>query len=140
MITYHKLYIWTIIIMFIVTACAPAKQPNPADRFAGTWTGTMSFSDDPTSKLDVVVTIPSGCSIGGSCGDISNASGCQWEMTLDSINSEVFEYRFSKTLSGGDPCPTGVGTSGTLTLQKDGTLLREHKTQNFTATGILKHQ
>jgi hypothetical protein len=61
---------------------------------------------------------------------------CQWKMTLASVNSNVFEYMFSKTLSG--ECPALGG--GTLTLQSDGTLMREHKTPDFTASGSLWFQ
>ena len=107
---------------------------KPANRFAGTWSGTMSFSDDPNRKEDIVVTIPSGCAVGSVCGNIDNTTvSCQWEMTLVSVNGNVFEYTFSKMLSG--ECPALGG--GTLTLQSDGTLMREHKTPDFTASGLL---
>jgi hypothetical protein len=57
-------------------------------------------------------------------------------MTLGAINGNIFEYRFSKTMSG--ECPALGG--GTLTLQSDGTLMREHKTPDFTARGVLTHK
>ena len=121
-----------IVISF--TACAPLAQSNPADRFAGTWSGTMSFTDDANRKEDILVTIPAGCMTGNVCGDINNTTvSCQWEMTLAALNGNVFEYQFSKTMSG--ECPALGG--GTLTLQSDGTLMREHKTPDFTASGML---
>lgn len=46
---------------------------------------------------------------------------------------DVFEYPFSKSM--GSKCP-GLG-GGLLTLQPDGTLTREHKTSDFTASGPL---
>jgi hypothetical protein len=58
---------------------------------------------------------------------------CQWEMTLSSLKGDVFTYEFSDTLSG--ECPAIGG--GTLTMQSDGTLMREHQTPNFTASGVL---
>jgi hypothetical protein len=122
----------------LLGACSPAAQANPVDRFAGTWSGTMKFTDDPSHRADIIVSIPAGCSARGVCGDIYNKSGCQWEMTLVSIKENVLAYKFSKTLSGGDPCEAGIGTGGSLTLQADGRLVREHRTPDFTASGILE--
>ena len=94
----------------------------------------MSFTDDANRKEDIIVTIPAGCTEGGVCGDLNNTTvSCTWEMTLAKINGDVFEYKFSKTMSG--ECPA-LG-DGTLTLQSDGTLTREHKTPDFTASGVL---
>jgi hypothetical protein len=132
------LYLLIVIAVLGVTACAPSAESNPVDLFAGTWSGSMGFSDDPGRKQDIVVNIPTGCAVGDICGDTTNPGmSCQWEMTLSAIDQNVFEYKFSKTLSGGDPCNPGVGTRGTLTLQTDGTLMREHKTPMFTASGVL---
>ena len=130
-----NLFIFVAFVMIIsLTACTTSAKSNPADRFAGTWSGTMSFTDDANRKEDIIVTIPTGCTAGGVCGDINNATvSCQWEMTLASINDNVFAYKFSKTMSG--ECPALGG--GTLTMQSDGTLMREHKTPDFTASGVL---
>lgn len=123
-----------MLILLLVSACAPAAPANPADRFAGTWSGTMSFSDDPNRKEDVIVTILPGCTEGEVCGASNNITvSCVWEITLEKVNGDVFEYTFSKTLSG--ECPA-LG-DGTLTLQSEGTLTREHKTPLFTASGVL---
>ena len=98
----------------------------------------MGFSDDPSAKQEVIVNIPTGCTVGDVCGDTTNPGvSCHWEMTLSALDQNVFEYTFTKTLSGGDPCEPGVGTGGTLTLQADGALMREHKTPIFTASGVL---
>jgi hypothetical protein len=134
----NRLFNLSIVVAFLVvillTACAPSGQSNPADRFAGTWSGTMSFTDDSNRKEDVVVTITNGCTLGSVCGDINNTTvNCQWETTLASVYGDVFEYKFSKTMSG--QCPALGG--GTLTLQEDGTLFREHKTPDFMASGSL---
>ena len=111
-------------IVMSLTACAPLEQSNPADRFAGTWSGTMSFKDDANRKEDIIVIIPAGCMTGNVCSDINNTTvSCQWEMTLAALNGNVLEYKFSKTMSG--ECPAVGG--GTLTLQSGGTLMREHK-------------
>ena len=130
-------FLFVLLVLLIslpVNACAPAIPANPPDRFAGTWSGIMSFTDDANRKEDIIVTIPEGCTDGSICGDINNTTvSCQWEMTLASLNGDVFEYKFSKTLAG--ECPALGG--GTLTLQSDGTLMREHKTPNFTASGVL---
>lgn len=94
----------------------------------------MSFTDDANRKEDIIVTIPTGCTEGGVCGNLNNTTvSCTWEMTLGKFNGDVFEYQFSKTISG--ECPALGG--GTLTLQSDGTLTREHKTPDFTASGVL---
>lgn len=112
-------------------------QSNSADRFAGTWSGKMSFTDDPNRKEDIIVSIPEGCALGSICGDINNITvSCQWEMTLEALQGNIFEYKFSKTMSG--ECPALGG--GTLTMQSDGTLMREHKTPDFTASGMLKRK
>jgi hypothetical protein len=130
-------YLWMILFVLFASACAPPSQSNPANRFAGTWNGSMSFTDDENRKEDITVTIPSGCGDGSVCGSLNNTTvGCAWEMTLDSVNGDVFAYKFSKTISG--ECPAIGG--GTLTLKSDGTLFREHKTPDFTASGILLHQ
>ena len=134
MFTSRSCYLLIVIALLIVTACVPSAESNPADRFAGTWTGTMSFTDDANRKEDLIITIPAGCTTGSVCGDINNTTvGCQWEMTLASLNGDVFAYTFSKTMSG--QCPALGG--GTLTMQSDGTLVREHKTPDFTANGSL---
>jgi hypothetical protein len=126
-----------MLISVLVSACAPSAPANPADRFAGTWSGTMSFTDDANRKEDIIVTIPAGCAAGTICGDLNNTTvKCQWEMTLGDVKGDVFEYKFSKTLSG--ECPALGG--GTLMMQSDGTLIREHKTPDFTASGTLKRQ
>ena len=132
----RSFYLFMVIAVLVVTACAPSEESNPADRFAGTWSGSMGYSDDPGARQDVVVNIPTGCAIGGACGDTDNGM-CKWEMTLVAVDGDMFEYQFANTLRGDDPCPTGVGTGGTLTLQSDGTLMREHKTPNFTVSGAL---
>lgn len=137
MITNRLFYLSIVIAILVVTACAPPAESNPADRFAGTWSGSMGFTDDPARKEDLIVTIPAGCAAGSVCGDINNTTiSCQWEMTLASLDGNVFEYTFSKTMSG--ECPAIGG--GTLTLQSDGTLMREHKTPNFTASGVLTRE
>ena len=132
----RSFYLFVVMVVLVVTGCAPSVESNPADRFAGTWSGSMGYSDDPSAKQDIVVHIPTGCATGGACGDIDNGA-CKWEMTLVALDGDVFEYQFAKTLRGEDLCPTGVGTGGTLTLQKDGTLMREHKTTNFIVSGVL---
>jgi hypothetical protein len=134
----NRLFNLSIVVAFVVvvllTACASSTQSASADRFAGTWSGTMSFTDDVNRKEDIIVTIPTGCITGNVCGDINNTTvSCQWEMTLAALNGNVLEYKFSKTMRG--KCPAVGG--GTLTLQSDGTLMREHKTPDFTASGSL---
>ena len=134
-----KLFFASIVLLIslLVSSCASSAQSNPADRFAGSWAGTMIFTDDANRKENILVTIPSGCAAGSICGDINNTTvSCQWELTLGSVNGNVFEYTFSKTLSG--ECPA-LG-SGTLALQSDGKLMREHKTPDFTASGSLWFQ
>ena len=133
----RSFYLLVVMTVLVVTACVPTAESKPADRFAGTWSGTMSFTDDANRKEDIIVTIPAGCTVGNICGDINNTTvSCQWEMTLASLNGDVFAYTFSKTMSG--ECPALGG--GTLTMQSDGTLMREHKTPNFTASGTLKEK
>ncbi len=123
-----------MLTMLLVSACASTAQSNSANSFAGTWSGTMSFTDDANRREDIIITIPAGCAAGSICGDINNTTvSCQWEMTLATINGNVFEYKFSKTMSG--KCPAFGG--GTLTLQSDGTLMREHETPNWIASGPL---
>lgn len=123
--------------VLMLAACTTPTQASPADRFSGTWTGTMNFTDDANRKEDIIVTIPTGCADGSVCGSIDNTTvSCVWEMTLDSVKGDVFTYKFSKTISG--PCPAMGG--GTLTLGSDGKLTREHKTPDFTASGTLSHQ
>ena len=123
-------------IVLLLGACAPSAQSNAADRFTGTWSGPMSFTDRDTTE-DVFITIPSGCEAGEVCGEIFNSVvSCTWEVQLEAVKGDIFEYTFSKTLSG--ECPA-MG-NGTLTLQADGALVREHITPNFTATGTLVRQ
>lgn len=130
-------YLFITLILLLLGACTPSAPANPAHRFAGSWSGTMSFTDDKNRKEDIIVAIPEGCSAGNVCGSLNNTTvNCTWEMTLGAINGNVFEYRFSKTMSG--ECPALGG--GTLTLQSDGTLMREHKTPDFTASGVLTHK
>jgi hypothetical protein len=126
-----------MLILLLASACAPVVPANPANRFAGTWSGTMSFTDVASRNEDVIMTIPTGCTVGGVCGDSYNVTiNCTWEITLEAVNGDVFEYKFSQTLGG--ECP--ALTSGTLTLQPDGTVWREHKTPSFTAHGVLTRE
>ena len=121
----------------VASTAIPSEQSNPADRFAGTWTGTMSMTEDPTLNAVAVVTIPMGCSTNETCGDaVNTANGCKWEMTLVAVNSDVFEYVYSKSLEG--DCAASGG--GTLTLNPDGTLFREHIFPDFTISGTLTRQ
>ena len=130
----HVALVCILLVGLLVSACGPSKPANPVDRFAGTWSGTMSFTDDASRKEDITITIPTGCAPGEACGDLNNTTmQCQWEMTLGSVNGDVFEYKFSKTMNG--ECPALGG--GRLTMQSDGTLMREHKTPDFTASGVL---
>jgi len=74
--------LFVLLISLLVNACAPSAPVNPADRFAGTWSGTMSFTDDAGRKEDIIVTIPAGCAVGAICGDLNNTTvSCNWEMT-----------------------------------------------------------
>ncbi len=117
-----------------VTAAAASTGVK---HFSGVWAGTMSFSDDPNHKEDVQVVIPQGCELGQGCGYLDNTTvHCKWEITPTGIKGETLSYTFSKALNG--DCP--AGSSGTLTMQADGTLLREHKTPDFTASGQLLRQ
>jgi hypothetical protein len=125
---------FVLLISLLVSGCAASTPANPADRFAGTWSGTMSFTDVASRNEDVIITVPTGCTVGSVCGDSYNVTiNCSWEITLEAVNGDVFEYTFSKTLGG--ECP--ALTSGTLTLQPDGKIWREHKTPSFTARGVL---
>jgi hypothetical protein len=137
--SYYTFGLLVSMIVLLLGGCAPAAtavptaQVNPADRFAGAWSGSMSFSNRDGTE-DIFVTIPSGCVAGEPCGEIFNSAvNCTWEVRLEAVNGDVFDYTFSKTLSG--ECPA-IG-NGSLTLQEDGTLVREHVTPDFTATGIL---
>ena len=117
-------------------ATTAAASTGP-DHFAGVWAGTMSFSDDPNRKEDIQVVIRQGCQVGKACGYLDNTTvQCKWEITVTSVKGQTLEYTFSKALSG--DCP--AGSSGKLTMQADGTLLREHKTPDFTASGQLIKQ
>ena len=134
---FHVSIVAVFVMVISLTACVPSAQSIPADRFAGMWSGTMSFTDDANRKEDIVVTIPAGCVEGGVCGNLNNTTvSCTWEMTLETVNGDVFAYKFSKTMSG--ECPALGG--GTLTVQSDGTLVREHKTPDFTASGTLQRR
>lgn len=136
MFTNRSLYMLFMIVLVVVAACAPSATANEADRFAANWSGTMSFTDRDGTE-DVFVTIPSGCVAGEVCGEIFNpAVNCTWEMQLDAVKGNVFEYTLSRTLRG--ECPAMGG--GTFALQDDGTLIREHVTPNFVASGTLGRQ
>lgn len=136
MFKYRSFYLLVVMAVVVITACTLSEAANPADRFADTWSGTMSFTDRDSTE-DVFVTIPSGCAAGDVCGEIFNSAvNCTWEMHLETVNRNVFEYTLSRTLSGN--CPA-MG-SGTFTLQENGTLVREHVTPNFIATGTLGRQ
>jgi len=126
--------LFAILITLFLSACFSQASSNPADQFAGTWTGTMSRNDDPTINAVAIVTIPTGCLVNKPCGDATNtANGCKWEMTLLSVNDKVIDYSYSKTLEG-DCAANGTGT---LTLNPEGTLFREHVFPDFTITGTL---
>lgn len=123
---------------FAAAGCSDSGD-SPVAPFAGSWTGQMSFSDG-AGPQSVEVSIPDDCTPGDPCGETDNPSvSCTWEMTLDKVDGKVLSYTFSsvKSATDKDLCDTGVGTSGTLTEQSDGTLLREHTLPTFTASGPL---
>src|SRR5688572_13982555 len=100
----NEKYLLIVLMLMLVSACAPSASANSADRFAGTWSGTMSFTDDASRMEDITITIPTGCVAGEVCGDLNNTTvQCQWEMTLGAVNGDVFEYKFSRTMNG--ECP-----------------------------------
>ena len=133
----HSLVLSVMLIALLISACASSAAAAGPNRFAGTWSGTMSFTDDANRREDIQVAIPQNCQVGSVCGYIDNLTvQCKWEMTLAKLQGAVFEYKFSKTLSG--DCPAMGG--GKLMIQADGTLLREHKTPDFTASGSLVKQ
>ena len=73
----------------------------------------MSFTDDANRKENIQVMIPQDCKVGQACGYIDNTTvQCKWEMTLASLQGDVFEYKFSKTLSG--ECPAMGGSKLTI--------------------------
>ena len=121
-----------MLIVLLISACSPSPTANPADRFAGTWVGNMTFTDYEGHNEDVVIMIPRGCAPGGVCGDLtSKAIHCTWEMTLESLEGDVFQYKITNVRPKG--CPL-LG-EGSLTLQSDGALMAEHTTPLFVATG-----
>lgn len=121
-----------------VESTAPAPTPaNPTDRFIGTWSGTMSFSDNPSHKEDIDIIIFANCKPGSYCGDyLNNTVNCMLEVKLVALKGDAFEYDLSPGI--GNLCLDSG--SGTLTLQADGTLLREHTMAGVTATGTLTHK
>lgn len=131
-----SLHLVFVIAIFFLTACGSSAPPNPVDRFSGTWSGTMEYSADPNAKQVVVVKIPTGCAIGEACGEVESRT-CTWEMVLNDVDEIVFRYKFSKVLGGGNSCETGVGTSGTFSLQPDGKLMREHHFELSVMSGAL---
>lgn len=115
-----------------VTPAAPTATAEPTATpvgaidtglFAGRWTGTMYAGGDPDKPFaTVTVSILPACAIRTACGQLSSAdSGCRWELRLLGIDGDVLEYAFSQP--NREDCTLGAGT---LTLQTDGTLLREH--------------
>jgi hypothetical protein len=96
----------------------------------------VRFSDAPNGPSEsIVVAIPPECELGLACGQIENTTiRCTWEMGLLSLEGEVLRYKFLRTLSGDCDAP---GT-GTLTLQPDGRLLREHFLGSTTVAGQLR--
>ena len=112
---------------------ASLRSVNPADKFAGTWTGTMYFSNS-FGKADVVITLLTGCKPGAVCGKLENTtSDFICELTLDEVSGDVLSYTFSKSLRG--DCP--AGSMGKLILRPDGTLYRVHQTPSSIASGTL---
>src|SRR4026209_1024876 len=109
MFTNRLFYLLLIAAMLVLTSCAQpgSATTNPADRFAGQWSGTMNLTDIASRNEDVIMTIPNGCVVGGVCGDSYNITiNCTWEITLHAINGDIFEYTFSKTLGGECPALT----------------------------------
>jgi hypothetical protein len=136
-----KPYALLIILLISVLAagCGATEKANPMSAFTGTWSGDMELSNGPGKTQFVVITIPENCTPGAVCGQMVNDSvSCTWELTLEEIKDNTFRYNFSRVISGGEICATGLGTSGTMTRQADGTLFREHKGPGFVATGTLR--
>lgn len=133
-------FLATVLLISVLTAaCAITGKANPASAFAGTWSGDMELSNAPGQTQFIVITIPEDCTPGAVCGQMVNDTvSCTWELTLEEIKDNTFRYNFSRVISGGEICATGLGTTGTMTLQADGTLLREHKGPGFVATGTLR--
>jgi hypothetical protein len=109
------------------------RLANPADKFAGKWTGTMYFANS-SGKANIVVTLLTGCKPGDVCGLLENkTSDFICELTLDEVNGDVLSYTFSKSLRGEGP----MGSFGKLILRPDGTLYRVHQTPDSIVSGTL---
>lgn len=129
-----------MLIGLFASGCAAPTPVNPMDRFQGTWTGDMKFSDNPNHKGNVDFVIHENCSQPGSyCGDfVDNTVPCTLAVNLVSVKGDVLEYEFGPSPSPGEACRDSG--SGTLTLQADGTLLREHTAAGITVSGTLKRK
>ncbi len=129
-----------MLISLFASGCAAPTPVNPMDRFKGTWTGDMNFSDNPNHKGNVDFVIAGNCSKPGSyCGDFfDNTVPCTLAVNLVAVRGDVLEYELGPSSSPGDACLDSG--RGTLTLQADGTLLREHTTAGVTASGTLKRK
>lgn len=106
---------------------APSATPVGAidtGPFAGRWSGTMYLGGDrDVPYATAALSIPAACAPQQACGELSSAgSGCSWELRLLGIDGDVLTYEFSRSLTR-DDCTLGAGT---LTLQADGRLVREH--------------
>ncbi|MEJ5203676.1 MAG: hypothetical protein WHV66_15750 [Anaerolineales bacterium] len=130
------------IVLFVnvsAVACGMTKKANPASAFTGTWSGDMELSNAPGETQFIVITIPDDCTPGAVCSQMANDTvSCTWELTLEEVKDNVFRSNFSRVISGGEICSTGLGSSGTMTRQADGMLFREHKGPGFVATGTLR--
>lgn len=128
-----------LLISVLAAGCGATEKANPMSAFTGTWAGDMGLSNVPRRTQTIMVNIPVDCSPGAVCCQMANdTASCKWELTLEEVKDNVFRYNFSRVISGGEICATGLGLSGTMTRQADGTLFREHKGPGFVATGTLR--
>jgi hypothetical protein len=109
--------------------------------FAGRWVGTITWSNDPGYRSAVQISIPAVCGVGEACGTFEPSSaeaaavGCILEVRLLGLEGNSLRYDFARLLRG-DACHAeGIGT---LTLQEDGRLLRDHRLGSTTVSGPMR--
>lgn len=127
------------------TDTPPTAEPTPEpivdlepDDFAGKWDGRVRYSDAPGQFNHVTYEIPTGCEVGGDCGTAYIRDvPCEFGLRLVRIGASTLFYRFASFLDGDEACEDAVGTGGTLILQPDGKLMRQHNLGGYSVFGEL---
>jgi hypothetical protein len=101
-------------VIEIPTTSTQTPTPSASLPITGTWEGTTTGTNDgaPISERATTMLVPADCKVGGACGISTYEGGCAYEMTLASIQEDVYTFEI-ELVTGAEFC-SGEKTEETI--------------------------